>query len=64
MSRWRSLGMETPWVITFTLGESGVSERTALQEAAVRWQKILAAEGIGEDEAVGDFKKWRADKRR
>ena len=39
-------------------------ERAALQEAAGRWQKILAAEGIGEDEVIADFKKWRADKRR
>jgi PHD/YefM family antitoxin component YafN of YafNO toxin-antitoxin module len=40
------------------------SEREALKEAASRWQEILAAEGIGEDEAIQDFKKWRSGKRR
>jgi len=36
------------------------TERAALKEAASQWQKILAAEGIDEDEAVRDFKEWRA----
>jgi PHD/YefM family antitoxin component YafN of YafNO toxin-antitoxin module len=40
------------------------SERAALKQAAGRWQKILAAEGIDEDEVAADFKKWRADKRK
>ena len=40
------------------------SERTALKQAAGRWQKILAAEGIDEDEMVANFKKWRADGRK
>jgi PHD/YefM family antitoxin component YafN of YafNO toxin-antitoxin module len=40
------------------------SDRAALKEAASRWQEVLAAEGIDEDEAVGDFKRWRADRRK
>jgi PHD/YefM family antitoxin component YafN of YafNO toxin-antitoxin module len=39
------------------------SDRVALRAAAALWQAILAAEGIGEEEAVEDFKRWRADKR-
>jgi PHD/YefM family antitoxin component YafN of YafNO toxin-antitoxin module len=39
------------------------SERAALQEAASRWQEILAAEGIAEDDVIRDFKMWRAGKR-
>jgi PHD/YefM family antitoxin component YafN of YafNO toxin-antitoxin module len=39
------------------------SDRAALRAAAARWQAILAAEGTGEEEAVEDFKRWRADKR-
>jgi len=35
------------------------SERSAMTEAAGRWQKVLAAEGISEDEVVADFKQWR-----
>ncbi len=38
-------------------------EKAALQEAAVRWQSVLKAEGISEDEAIEDFKRWRAGKR-
>src|SRR5579864_7510485 len=34
------------------------SERAALKEATGRWQEILAAEGIEEEEALRDFKKW------
>ena len=40
------------------------SERMALTEAAGRWQEILAAEGISEDEVLEDFKKWRAERRK
>jgi PHD/YefM family antitoxin component YafN of YafNO toxin-antitoxin module len=40
------------------------SDRAALKEAASRWQEVLAAEGIDENEAVRGFKKWRADKRK
>lgn len=28
------------------------------------WQEILAAEGISEEEAVADFKRWRAKQKR
>jgi PHD/YefM family antitoxin component YafN of YafNO toxin-antitoxin module len=64
------LELETPVAITRhgdTVGyyiparrKRSETERAALTEAASRWQKILAAEGIGEDEAVRDFKEWRA----
>src|SRR5271168_1783888 len=37
------------------------TERAALKEAAGRWQEVLAAEGIGEEEALRDFQQWRAD---
>jgi PHD/YefM family antitoxin component YafN of YafNO toxin-antitoxin module len=40
------------------------SERAALIEAASRWQQILAAEGIDEEEALRDFKKWRTGRRK
>jgi PHD/YefM family antitoxin component YafN of YafNO toxin-antitoxin module len=36
------------------------TERAALKEAAARWQEILAAEGVSEEEALADFKAWRA----
>jgi len=35
-----------------------------LQEAAARWQTILDAKGISEDEVIEDFKKWRKSKRK
>jgi PHD/YefM family antitoxin component YafN of YafNO toxin-antitoxin module len=40
------------------------ADRAALQEATARWQEILTAEGISEDELVDGFKKWRAKKNR
>jgi PHD/YefM family antitoxin component YafN of YafNO toxin-antitoxin module len=40
------------------------AERTALKEAATRLQEMLAAEGITEDEIIGDFKRWRAGRRK
>jgi len=40
------------------------SERAALIEAASRWQQILAAEGIDEEEDLRDFKKWRTGRRK
>jgi PHD/YefM family antitoxin component YafN of YafNO toxin-antitoxin module len=40
------------------------SEREALTEAAARWQRILKAEGISEDEVLADFKQWRAKRRK
>jgi len=40
------------------------SEKAALQEAAARWQTILDAKGISEDEVIEDFKQWRKAKRK
>jgi len=40
------------------------TERAALKEASARWQEILAAEGVSEEEAVADFKRWRAEQKR
>jgi len=40
------------------------AERGALKEASARWQEILDAEGISEEEAVADFKRWRAKQKR
>jgi PHD/YefM family antitoxin component YafN of YafNO toxin-antitoxin module len=40
------------------------AERDALKEAAGRWQAILEAEGVSEEEAVADFKRWRAKQKR
>jgi PHD/YefM family antitoxin component YafN of YafNO toxin-antitoxin module len=40
------------------------SERAALQEASSRWQEVLAAEGISEDEGIKDFREWRSKKQK
>jgi PHD/YefM family antitoxin component YafN of YafNO toxin-antitoxin module len=40
------------------------SERAALDEAADRLQAMLAASGIGEDEIIADFKRWRTNRRK
>jgi PHD/YefM family antitoxin component YafN of YafNO toxin-antitoxin module len=40
------------------------ADKEALKEAAARWQEVLEAEGISEDEAVADFKQWRTDQKR
>ncbi|HEV3202203.1 MAG TPA: hypothetical protein VGZ73_30105 [Bryobacteraceae bacterium] len=40
------------------------TERTALTEAAARFDELLTAKGVNEDELVADFKQWRAGKRR
>jgi PHD/YefM family antitoxin component YafN of YafNO toxin-antitoxin module len=40
------------------------AEREALKKASARWQEILNAEGISEDEILTDFKKWRAKQKR
>jgi hypothetical protein len=40
------------------------ADRTALKEATARWQQILDSEGISEEEAVADFKRWRAKPKR
>jgi PHD/YefM family antitoxin component YafN of YafNO toxin-antitoxin module len=39
------------------------TDRAALKEAALRWQAVLAAEGITEDDAVQGFKRWRSGKK-
>jgi PHD/YefM family antitoxin component YafN of YafNO toxin-antitoxin module len=40
------------------------AERSALRQAAVRLQEMLAAEGLSEDEMIADFKRWRAGRRK
>ena len=40
------------------------ADRAALQEASVRWQQILAIEGISEEDALKDFQQWRAGQRK
>ena len=35
------------------------TDRAALKEATTRWQEVLASQGLSEDEALSDFKKWR-----
>ncbi len=40
------------------------TERAALREAAARWQEILAAKGLSEEEVAADFKRWRAEQKR
>ena len=40
------------------------AERSALREASARWQAVLDAEGISEEEVVADFKRWRAKQKR
>ena len=40
------------------------TDRAALKEATLRLQEVLATEGISEDEAVEDFKKWRLNKKK
>jgi PHD/YefM family antitoxin component YafN of YafNO toxin-antitoxin module len=39
------------------------ADRTALREASVRWQEVLDAEGISEEEAVAEFKRVGRNKR-
>ena len=40
------------------------TEKAAFQEAAARWQSILDAAGVSEEEAIQDFKRCRAAKRK
>jgi PHD/YefM family antitoxin component YafN of YafNO toxin-antitoxin module len=40
------------------------TERAALKEASARWQEILAAEGVTEEDALADFKRWRTEQKR
>jgi PHD/YefM family antitoxin component YafN of YafNO toxin-antitoxin module len=39
------------------------ADKEALREAATRWQEILDTEGISEEDAVADFKQWRASQK-
>ena len=36
------------------------ADKEALREASTRWQGIIDAEGISEEEAVAGFKQWRS----
>jgi PHD/YefM family antitoxin component YafN of YafNO toxin-antitoxin module len=40
------------------------TEKAAFQEAAARWQSVLDAAGVSEGEAIQDFKRWRATRRK
>ncbi len=40
------------------------AEKAALREASAQLQKMLAEEGLSEDEILEDFKKWRAGGRK
>ena len=40
------------------------AERQALKDAAARWQEILDSEGISEEEAVSEFKRWRSQRKK
>jgi PHD/YefM family antitoxin component YafN of YafNO toxin-antitoxin module len=40
------------------------AERQGLKDAAARWQQILDSEGISEDEAVSEFKRWRSQRKK
>jgi PHD/YefM family antitoxin component YafN of YafNO toxin-antitoxin module len=39
------------------------TERAALKEVAAKFDELLAAKGIAEDDLVADFRRWRAAKR-
>lgn len=39
------------------------TERAALKEVAAKFDELLAAKGITEDDLVADFRRWRAAKR-
>lgn len=40
------------------------ADKEALRKAATRWQEVLDAEGVSEDEAVAEFKQWRSTQKR
>jgi len=40
------------------------AERATLKEASERWQEMLRAADVSEDEAVAEFKQWRAKQKR
>ena len=68
------LDSETPLAITRhgdTVGyfipvrrKRSEAERAALEEASERWQEILRAAGISEEEAVAGFRQWRTKQKR
>jgi PHD/YefM family antitoxin component YafN of YafNO toxin-antitoxin module len=40
------------------------TERAALKAAAAHLQKVMAAEGLHEEEIIEDFKRWRSGRRK
>jgi antitoxin (DNA-binding transcriptional repressor) of toxin-antitoxin stability system len=40
------------------------ADKAALKDAAERFDRLLAASGVTEEELVADFKAWRAKKRK
>ena len=40
------------------------SERAAFEEAAARWQEIMDANGIDEEQVIADFKRRRLERAR
>jgi antitoxin (DNA-binding transcriptional repressor) of toxin-antitoxin stability system len=40
------------------------AERAALKEASARWQELLDAAGVSEEEAVAGFRNWRLKQKR
>lgn len=40
------------------------AERAALKDASARWQEVLDASGISEDEVLADFKSTRTKQKR
>lgn len=38
------------------------SERAAFEEAAARWQEVVDANGIDEEEVIADFKRRRSER--
>ena len=40
------------------------AEKAAFAEASAKWQEMLAAAGVDEDEAMEDFKCWRRNERK
>jgi PHD/YefM family antitoxin component YafN of YafNO toxin-antitoxin module len=40
------------------------SERAAFREAAAKWQAVMDAAGLDEEEVIADFKRWRKERAR
>jgi PHD/YefM family antitoxin component YafN of YafNO toxin-antitoxin module len=38
------------------------AERAAFQEAAAKWQAVMDAASLDEEEVVADFKRWRKER--